>query len=218
MGREDDVRDLEDQLAMRGFDLPTSGRPIGPPPAPSPEATWDLAWRYGRDLARLHFVDPEKLFFFWEVTDATAGRAANRSGKLAARLSAVEAHGERTVHVAENVFSVMSWYWEAEPETTYRAEVGWLNPDGSFESWLASNVVATPRLSVNVTDTVTWRMGGRRGAMGSPIPRGDGVPVPGLHDDEPGLLPSERTHGAASMAAQRAFWSRTPIRDSGKKS
>src|SRR5947209_296619 len=78
---DDDVeRDMEDRVMTR--DLPTSGRPSAPPPRPAPEATWDLAWRYNRDVARLHMVDPEKLFFFWEVTDDTARRASGRAGKL----------------------------------------------------------------------------------------------------------------------------------------
>src|SRR4051812_24244809 len=114
--------------------LPTSGKaaPVAPP---APEATYDLAWRYGRDLVRLHMVDPEKLQAFWEVTDATARRGQNRSGRLAVRLVKVDAH-ERPVSLHEGVFAVQTWYWEVEPRARYRAELGWQSPQG-FEVWIA---------------------------------------------------------------------------------
>jgi hypothetical protein len=200
-------------------DLPTSGRPAGPPVRPAPEATWDLAWRYGRDVARLLMVDPEKLFFFWEVTDETARRSVGRKGKLSARLLRLDG-GERSVGVAEGVFSVMNWYWEVEPQARYRAEVGWLGPEG-FESWLTSNAIATPRLSTNVTGEVVWRAGGRKKPSTHTSPRDQGLLGPDEH-------PSERPGDAASAARARhrhalreisrqawsgmtAAWSRTAI-------
>ncbi len=201
-------------------DLPTSGRPAGPPPKPVPEATWDLAWRYGRDIARLHFVDPEKLFFFWEITDETARRGADRAGKLTARLLRLDGT-EHQVAKAEGVFAVMNWYFESEPHARYRAEVGWLAPDGTFEPWLVSNVIETPRLGVNMTGEVVWRTGGKKKKLVKSGPRGGNV----LGHDE---LPSERPHDAASAAGARrrqavreiakqgwsgvtAAWSRTAI-------
>ena len=68
---------MAESVTMMRDHLPTSGRPPAPPQRPAPEATYDLAWRYGRDVARLHMVDPEKVFFFWEVTDETARRGAD---------------------------------------------------------------------------------------------------------------------------------------------
>ncbi len=204
--------------------LPTSGRPSAPPVRPAPEATYDLAWRYGRDVARLHVVDPEKLFFFWEVTDETARRAAGRGGKLTARLIRLDPK-ERVAASAPGVFAVMNWYFEAEAHGRYRAEVGWLAADGTFEAWLVSNAIETPRLGINVTGDVVWRAGGRKGrALAGGLrssPRGDSLIGP---DD----LPSERPRDAASAAGARrraavrevsrqawsgtlAAWSRTAI-------
>jgi hypothetical protein len=213
---------MEEVMTKR--ELPTSGRPAGPPPRPAPEATYDLAWRYGRDLARLHMVDPEKLFFFWEVTDETARRAAGRPGKLSARLVHLpgkEGGTERTAHTAEGVFAVMNWYFEVEPLARYRGEVGWLGADGTFEPWLVSNLIETPRLSVNMTGEVVWRIGGKKKQTRS-SPRGDSMI---LGPDE---HPSERPSDAASAAGARrrqaireitrqawsgttAAWSRTAI-------
>jgi hypothetical protein len=208
---------MDDRTLMR--ELPTSGRPTAPPPRPAQEATWDLAWRYGRDVARLHFVDPEKLFFFWEITDETARRASGRTGKLTARLVRLDGK-ERPVSKAEGVFAVMNWYFDAEPQARYRAEVGWLAPDGTFEPWLVSNEIETPRLTVNMTGEVVWRTGGKKKLVKSG-PRGANLLGPDEH-------PSERPHDAASAAGARrrqaareitkqgwsgvtAAWSRTAI-------
>jgi hypothetical protein len=202
-----------------GYDLPTSGRAAGPPVRPAPEATWDLAWRYNRDVARLHMVDPEKLFFFWELTDETARRAQNREGKLSARLVRLDG-SERAVGTAEGVFSVMNWYWEVEPLARYRAEIGWLGPEG-FEPWLSSNTIETPRLAANVTGEVVWRTGTKKKKVTRSAPRGEGVLGPEEH-------PSERPSDAASAARAKrrqafreidrqawsgstAAWSRTAI-------
>jgi len=189
---------MEGQTIMR--ELPTSGRPVTPPPRPAPEATYDLAWRYGRDLARLHMVDPEKLFFFWELTDETTRRASGRPGKLSARLVRLkdESGPERVAKVAEGVFAVMNWYFETEPRRRYRAEVGWLAPDGTFEPWLISNTIETPRLTVNVTGEVVWRIGGakRTTAALRSVPRGQNLVGPEEH-------PSERPSDAASAAGAR---------------
>ncbi len=182
---------MEGQAIMR--ELPTSGRPLAPPPRPAPEATYDLAWRYGRDLARLHMVDPEKLFFFWEVTDETVRRASGRQGSLAARLQRIDTT-ERTVHLSPSVFAVGNWYFESEPLAKYRAELGWLTPDGRFEPWLVSNAIETPRLSPNVTGEVVWRT--RKSKATRSAPRGENVLGPDEH-------PSERPGDAASAAGAR---------------
>ena len=163
--------------ALHGL-VGTSGRPMTPPLRPSPEATYDLAWRYGRDLARLDLVDPRKILFFWEVTDATAARGAGRPGSLGVRLEALgPGSARRTVHESANVTAVMNWYFEVEPLHRYRASVGWRSPSGELEPWLVSNELETPRLLPNVTAQVTWRAGGRRGraAVAAPAPRGGGL-------------------------------------------
>jgi len=213
-----DGQDMEDRILMR--DLPTSGRPPAPPPRPAAEATYDLAWRYGRDVARLHVVDPEKLFFFWELTDATAARAAGRTGKLSARLVRLEGGRELPVSTAEGVLAVMNWYFDSEPQARYRAEVGWLGPDGKFEPWLVSNAIETPRVTVNMTGEVVWRTGGKKKTVRTG-PRGENLVGPVEH-------PSERPSDAASAAGVRkrqaireiarqawsgttAAWSRTAI-------
>jgi hypothetical protein len=167
-----------------------------PPPRPSPEATYDLAWRYGRDLARLNMVDPEKVFFMWEVSDATARRGAGRPGKLGARLIRLDEAGEHVVATAEGVFAVMTWYWDSEAGSRYRAEIGWVEKVGAFEPWLASNVLATPRLAPNLTAQVLWRTKATKGTP-KPAPRGPGGAF--FSDD----LPSARPRDAASAAQQR---------------
>lgn len=191
---------MAESVTMIRDHLPTSGRPSGPAPRPAPEATYDLAWRYGRDVARLHMVDPEKLFFFWEVTDETARRAAGRPGRLSVRLVRLPGREGGAEHVArssEGVFAVMNWYFDVEPLGRYRAEVGWLGTDGTFEPWLVSNTIDTPRLAVNVTGEVVWRMGGLRAKDRTrSTPRGEGVLGPEDH-------PSARPIDAASAARAR---------------
>src|ERR1700689_1108149 len=92
------------RAAGRRRPCPRGSRATGPP---RPPPTFP-AWRYGRALARLNPVDPEKIHALWEVTDATAKRAEGRAGKLAARLQRIESGGAKTVALHEGVFAVQT--------------------------------------------------------------------------------------------------------------
>lgn len=179
--------------------LPTSGRPAVPVTPPPPQATFDLAWRYGRDLVRLNLVDPEKVQAFWEVTDATALRSSGRPGRLAVRLQRL---GEpaSTVALHEGIFAVQTWYWEVEPRARYRAELGWQSASG-FEVWVASNEVETPSLEPHVTDQVVWRT--KRSRDLTTAPRGEPTFVAGEGSEDGEGEPSERPRDAASAAGAR---------------
>ena|SRR5579871_183592 len=178
-------------MESRETKVGTSGAIPAAPSPPPRETTPPLAWRYGRDLARLHLVDPEHVFLFWEVTDRTASRAAGRAGKLAARLLRIDGGSPRVAHTAEGVFAVMNWYFGAEARAVYRGEVGWLLPGGAFETWIVSNDIATPRLEPNLTGEVVLRAGKK------------GATTRAARGVSEGISPSTRPHEAASAAGAR---------------
>jgi hypothetical protein len=192
--------------------LPTSGKP-SPATPPSPEVTQDLAWRYGRDLLRLHMVDPEKLHALWEVTDETLARVRGRDGRLAIRLVRLDG-GERPVSLHEGVFAVQNWYWDVAARARYRAELGWQSREG-FQVWLASNEVETPSLEPNVTAEVVFRS--RKGRP-SAVPRDPNAFV--TEDEEPSARPRDAASAAGTRRRETArelargdvrAWSRTAI-------
>ena len=105
---------------------------------------------YSVDRIRLLAQSPRKLFLYWEFARnpfETLRRAFGSQAaryRLVVRLVALETEAESWHEASES----RSQWFEARPDTAYRADVGYFAQGRAFLRLLSSNVARTPRAGV----------------------------------------------------------------------
>jgi hypothetical protein len=98
--------------------------------------------------ARLMMQSPTRLYFYWSVGHGSYEALRNGIGDLAGYILAFRllniSRGSEEVHAVD---PEGSWWFEAEPNTEYKAEVGFYSVSRPFVRILFSNTIATPRKS-----------------------------------------------------------------------
>lgn len=117
---------------------------------------------YQMDRIQLLAQSPRKIYLYWELARdpfAPLRRAfgAQRDAyRLVVRLTDLETD-EESLHEASETRS--QWF-DAQPDHTYKAEIGLYAPSGSFIRLLSSNIKRTPRASVSLhtAPTPEWHV------------------------------------------------------------
>ena len=127
--------------------------------------------RYGISTVRALVRDPRSVFVYWEWPAPVEGRA------WAVRLRDVDAGSATVVQLDRTGAGLGSKYFEASPDRSYEADLGWT--DGSaFHAVMTSNRVRTPREGPSAEVDPEWMPGpGEReilGVLAVPPPRGYG--------------------------------------------
>ncbi len=98
--------------------------------------------------ARLQIQSPTKIYFYWSIKNnpfKTLNRAVGKAGNYTLITKLVN-----QTQNTEELFPVETegnWWFDAEADSTYRAEIGFYSPNRPFIRILFSNSVQTPRKS-----------------------------------------------------------------------
>jgi uncharacterized protein len=122
----------------------------------------DLPWSYGVTELVLMPVDPFLLYAYWDFASKDWEEIQARRRPVALRIyditmiqfDGTNAHYYFDVSVS---LDAQSWYvhlWSAEKSLC--ADLGWMLPDGSFQTIVRSNVAQTPRAGVSIFEEVRW--------------------------------------------------------------
>jgi hypothetical protein len=117
---------------------------------------------YQMDRVRLLAQSPRRIYLYWELArdpHATLRRAFGARAedyRMVARLKNLDTD-EESLHEASETRS--QWF-DAQPDHTYRVEVGLYAAGGSFIRLLISNALRTPRASVSLhtAPSPEWRV------------------------------------------------------------
>lgn len=111
-----------------------------------------LPTSYHDDRIRLLAQSPRRIFLYWELARDPLAPLRRVYGaqaddyKLVVRLTNIDT-GEESLHEAA---ATRSQWFDAQPDHSYKAEVGLYAPGRSFIRLLTSNVKRTPRASVSL--------------------------------------------------------------------
>ncbi len=98
--------------------------------------------RYNRDRCALLMVNPHRLFFYWEISDATKHALGMDGGSV---MSLCVMRGDERVECAEVRGDVGSYYLAVhEPFSSLHAVLLWTGPDGMTRTVLRSKKVTSP--------------------------------------------------------------------------
>jgi len=116
--------------------------------------------------ARLQMQSPNRLFFYWSLSNnpfQTLNRAlGSQTGSYTLVLKLVDLRREsEEIRPAE---ASGSWWFDVQPDGNYRAEIGFYAPNRPFVRILFSNSVHTPRQSPSPrsADTAEWSVSADR--------------------------------------------------------
>jgi hypothetical protein len=129
----------------------------------------DIPDSYGETYMRAMPRDPQWLFAYWEISEATRkelranmGESAFSSAKMIVRLVDVTdinydgTNAERYVDIEINEFA-NNWYVQVpESGRSYVLELGFLSTTGKFYCATRSNVISVPRMGVSQLQDEEW--------------------------------------------------------------
>lgn len=143
------VKVSEAAHAAPDLDVPVNAAPEEADLSPAQKllARPELPKLVREDRARLLMQSPTRLYFYWSLGSdpyqSLQGAFANGAGSYTLVLRLVESHSDsEEVHRAE---SEGNWWFEVNPGSEYRAEIGFYAPNRPFIRLMFSNTVATPR-------------------------------------------------------------------------
>ena len=111
--------------------------------------------------ARLLMQSPTRLYFYWDTGKNpfhTLSRAVGAAASYTLVLKLVELRsGAEEIHPVE---AAGDWWFDVNPNSEYRAEIGFYAVNRPFIRVLHSNVVATPRKSPSprAAESADWRV------------------------------------------------------------
>lgn len=118
--------------------------------------------------ARLLMQSPTKLYFYWAVAKNpfhTLNRALGHASNYTLVLKLVDlSSNNEQIHPVDGSGN---WWFDVDPDTTYRAEIGFYAVNRPYIRILYSNVVETPRKSPSprTADTAEWRVPAEKFAL-----------------------------------------------------
>lgn len=167
------------------------------PPLPDSNRAW------------LQIQSPRRLFFYWSLKSDFGGLLSGAFGDAAARYGLViklvnETRGAEEMHPAP---SEGDWWFDVEPDCTYRAEVGFRAEGRPYVRAVFSNTVTTPRRgpSTRSSDESEWAVSSElfsRVLLDSGF-EADAIEV-ALHGDDESLA-LERTRAAVESLIGAPF-------------
>lgn len=119
-----------------------------------------------QNRARLQMQSPNRLFFYWSLRgnpfQALQKVLGSQTGSYTLVLKLIDLRRDsETIHRAE---AEGSWWFDAEADSDYRAEIGFFAPNRPYIRILFSNTVHTPRRSPSPrsADSAEWRVSSER--------------------------------------------------------
>jgi hypothetical protein len=114
-----------------------------------------------QNRAQLLVQSPGRLYFYWSFADDPFRRLGKALGRSTGYSLALKL--ENTVRGTEEIQPVEtegSWWFNAEPDAGYRAEIGFYAVNRPFIRLLRSNAVTTPRRgpSARTSEAAEWRI------------------------------------------------------------
>ena len=98
--------------------------------------------------ARLQMQSPNRIYFYWSIKNnpfKTLNRAIGEAGGYTLVVKLVDhSNGTEEIHAVD---AEGAWWFQAEPDRLYRAEVGFYAPNRPYIRIIFSNHVRTPRRS-----------------------------------------------------------------------
>lgn len=142
--------------------------PYAPKSAPFAEASFDIPHGYNRTRISVLVRDPEWIFVFWDIAEATrAELGLNRPGAAGLMLrlhdtTGVSFNGRNAVSTEDIPVNsgAASWYVHVPGKgRRYTVDLGMLGPDGSFHLIARSQAFDMPR--AEVSNDIEWNLNER---------------------------------------------------------
>jgi hypothetical protein len=190
----------EEKALQHGQDpSPTAKLDLGPA-GKAEKPVSHIPWGYGHDRVVAAAVDPDRLYVYWEVTDAAIARARSGLGPGGAGawlnlrvhdttgliFDGTNGHGTLDQRVER---SDRQWFFEiGKPTSTAHVEIGMKSTEGYFVRIARAGRVEFPRKEPASRGEPEWltvlpATGEVRGA-------GTGLPLPPVHGPEDGSQPA----------------------------
>ena len=140
--------------------------PLAVSPSPkkvSPSRPQELPDNYGDNDIYLLVRDPYSTYVYWEIQDVHQKKHLNKLGGSWDSVASVlrvyditDKKGKKTLTDIVLRDGVRCWYFNAQPNHDYYAEIGLLHKDGRFRGLARSNRVTTPRSGMSEIIDDQW--------------------------------------------------------------